>query len=56
MEQLESQLAALDVTLSTDALGQTDEIVPPGVTLARADTGYLPPALQDPSLRRHCTS
>jgi aryl-alcohol dehydrogenase-like predicted oxidoreductase len=56
MEQLESQLGAVDVTLSTDVLDQIDEIVPPGVTLAHADTGYLPPALQDPSLRRRCTS
>jgi aryl-alcohol dehydrogenase-like predicted oxidoreductase len=52
MEQLESQLGALDVTLSTDILDAIDEIVPPGVTLARADIGYLPPALQDPFLRR----
>jgi hypothetical protein len=53
---LESQLGAVDVTLSSDVLDQIDEIIPPGVTLARADTGYLPPALQDPSLRRRCTS
>jgi aryl-alcohol dehydrogenase-like predicted oxidoreductase len=56
MEQLESQLGAVDVTLSTDVLDAIDEIVPPGVTLARADNGYLPPALQDPFLRRRRTS
>jgi aryl-alcohol dehydrogenase-like predicted oxidoreductase len=56
MDQLESQLGAVDVTLTTDVLDQIDQIVPPGVTLARADTGYLPPALQDPFLRRRCTS
>jgi aryl-alcohol dehydrogenase-like predicted oxidoreductase len=56
MEQLESQLGAVEVTLTTDVLDQIDEIVPPGVTLARADNGYLPPALQDPSLRRRRTS
>jgi hypothetical protein len=56
MDQLESQLGAVEVTLSTDVLDQIDDIVPPGVTLARADTGYLPPALQDPSLRRRRTS
>ena len=56
MDQLESQLGAVEVTLTTDVLDQIDDIVPPGVTLARADTGYLPPALQDPSLRRRCTS
>jgi taurine dioxygenase len=38
------------------AVDQIDEIVPPGVTLARADNGYLPPALQDPFLRRRRTS
>ena len=56
MEQLESQLGAVDVTLTTDVLNQIDEIVPPGVTLARADQGYLPPSLQDPFLRRRRTS
>ncbi|MCU1611535.1 MAG: aryl-alcohol dehydrogenase, partial [Pseudonocardiales bacterium] len=56
MDQLESQLGAVEVTLSTDVLDQIDDIVPPGATLARADNGYLPPALQDPSLRRRRTS
>jgi aryl-alcohol dehydrogenase-like predicted oxidoreductase len=52
MEQLESQLGAADVTLSTEVLDQIDEIVPPGVTLASVDTGYVSPALSDPLLRR----
>jgi aryl-alcohol dehydrogenase-like predicted oxidoreductase len=56
MEQLESQLGAVDVTLSTDVLDAIDDIVSPGVTLARADNGYLPPALRDPFLRRRRTS
>ena len=56
MEQLESQLGAVDVTLSTDVLDAIDDIVAPGVTLASADNGYLPPALQDPFLRRRRTS
>jgi hypothetical protein len=56
MEQLDSQLGALDVTLTTDVLDQIDDIVAPGVTLARADTGYLTPALHDPFLRRRRTS
>ena len=34
MDQLESQLGAIDVTLTTDVLDRIDEIVPPGVTLA----------------------
>jgi aryl-alcohol dehydrogenase-like predicted oxidoreductase len=56
MDQLASQLGAVDVTLTADVLDQIDEIVPPGVTLARADNGYVPPALQDPFLRRRRTS
>jgi aryl-alcohol dehydrogenase-like predicted oxidoreductase len=55
MEQLESQLGAVDVVLSTDVLDQIDEIVPPGVTLSRVDAGYQPPALVEPFLRRRRT-
>jgi aryl-alcohol dehydrogenase-like predicted oxidoreductase len=57
MEQLESQLGAVDVTLSDDILDRIDKIVPPGVTLNReSDSGYLPPALREPSLRRRGTA
>jgi aryl-alcohol dehydrogenase-like predicted oxidoreductase len=56
MEHLESQIGAVDVTLSTDVLDRIDEIVPPGVTLSRFDAGYLPPALTDPFLRRRRTA
>jgi aryl-alcohol dehydrogenase-like predicted oxidoreductase len=52
MEQLESQLGAADVTLSSDILDRIDKIVPPGATLNRDDSGYIPPALREPSLRR----
>jgi len=52
MEHLESQLGAADVTLSADILDRIDEIVPPGVTLSRPDSGYQPPAIEDKSLRR----
>jgi aryl-alcohol dehydrogenase-like predicted oxidoreductase len=52
MEQLESQLGAADVKLTSDVLDRIDEIVPPGVTVARVDQGYAPPALADPSMRR----
>jgi aryl-alcohol dehydrogenase-like predicted oxidoreductase len=52
MEQLDSQLGAVDVVLSDDVLDRIDEIVPPGVTLSRADAGYVPPALRDAALRR----
>ncbi len=52
MEQLESQLGAVEVVLSSDVLDRIDEIVPPGTTINEADKGYAPPALTDASLRR----
>jgi aryl-alcohol dehydrogenase-like predicted oxidoreductase len=56
MEHLQSQIGAAEVTLSTAILDRIDEIVPPGVTLARSDQGYLPPSLTDPLLRRRRTA
>jgi len=55
MEQLESQLGVLDVTLSEDILDRIDKIVPPGVSLNREDSGYVPPGLRQPALRRRRT-
>jgi aryl-alcohol dehydrogenase-like predicted oxidoreductase len=52
MEQLDSQLGALEVELTSDVLDRIDEIVPPGTTIAAADAGYAPPSLTDASLRR----
>jgi aryl-alcohol dehydrogenase-like predicted oxidoreductase len=52
MEQLESQLAAADVVLSSDVLDRIDEIVPPGTNLNSPDRGYEPPSLTDSSRRR----
>jgi aryl-alcohol dehydrogenase-like predicted oxidoreductase len=52
MEQLESQLGAVDVTLEDAVLDRIDEIVPPGTNFSHADAGYTPPALADASLRR----
>jgi aryl-alcohol dehydrogenase-like predicted oxidoreductase len=52
MEQLESQLSAGDVTLSTEVLDRVDEIVPPGTTINPVDAGYQPPSLTDAALRR----
>ena len=52
MEQLESQLDAADVTLGNDVLDRIDKIVPPGVTLNRDDSGYMPPTLRESFLRR----
>jgi aryl-alcohol dehydrogenase-like predicted oxidoreductase len=52
MEQLESQLPALERTLSADVLGRIDEIVAPGVNVRPGDRGWDPPWLTDASLRR----
>ncbi|KIF76714.1 aldo/keto reductase [Streptomyces sp. 150FB] len=52
MEQLETQLDAGDIRLSKDVLDRIDEIVPPGTNLSTRDSGYTPPSLNDPSLRR----
>jgi aryl-alcohol dehydrogenase-like predicted oxidoreductase len=52
MEQLESQLPALERTLGSDVLDRIDEIVPPGVNVRPDDRGWDPPWLSDPSLRR----
>jgi aryl-alcohol dehydrogenase-like predicted oxidoreductase len=52
LEHLETQIGAADVALSPDILDRIDEIVPPGVTISRADQGYQPPALTDRALRR----
>jgi aryl-alcohol dehydrogenase-like predicted oxidoreductase len=51
MEQLESQLTAIDMTLGDDVLDRIDAIVPPGTNLNPADGGYSNPALE-PSARR----
>jgi aryl-alcohol dehydrogenase-like predicted oxidoreductase len=52
MEQLESQLPALDTLLSADVLEKIDEIVPPGLNINPSDRGWEPPWLTDSSLRR----
>ena len=52
MEHLESQLAALDVTLGDDVLDRIDEIVPPGVDVNPADAGYQDPAMEPAARRR----
>jgi len=52
MEQLTSQLGALDVSLGTDILDRIDEIVPPGTNFSWADAGYTPPTISEPRKRR----
>jgi aryl-alcohol dehydrogenase-like predicted oxidoreductase len=51
MEQLESQINAPKVTLSTEVLDKIDEIVPPGTNVG-GGTSWQTPALTDASLRR----
>ena len=52
MEQLESHLGAVDVRLDAALLDRIDEIVPPGSNFTFADSGWQPPSLAEPSLRR----
>jgi aryl-alcohol dehydrogenase-like predicted oxidoreductase len=52
MEQLESQLGAVDVQLDAPVLDRIDEIVPPGTNFSRADSGWMPPAVAESALRR----
>jgi aryl-alcohol dehydrogenase-like predicted oxidoreductase len=51
-EQLQSQLPALERTLSGDVLDRIDEIVPPGITVKPDERGWDPPWLADASMRR----
>jgi len=52
MEQLESQLPALETSLGAELLDRIDEIVPPGLNVNPNERGWDPPWLSDPSLRR----
>ncbi len=52
MEQLESQLPALETSLSSEVLDRIDEIVAPGVNVNPNDRGWDPPWLIDGALRR----
>jgi aryl-alcohol dehydrogenase-like predicted oxidoreductase len=52
IEQLESQLPALELTLGAEVLDRIDEIVPPGFNVNPGDTGWDPPWITDSSLRR----
>ena len=52
MEHLESQLAAVDVTLSDDVLDRIDEIVPPGINVNPSDGGWQNPDLRPDARRR----
>jgi aryl-alcohol dehydrogenase-like predicted oxidoreductase len=52
MEQLESQLPAVDVTLDTEILDRIDELVAPGVTLNADDNSYGAAELTPQARRR----
>ena len=52
IEQLESQLGADQVSLSTDVLDRIDEIVAPGTSVSAVEMGWTPPAIADATLRR----
>jgi aryl-alcohol dehydrogenase-like predicted oxidoreductase len=52
MEHLESQLPAADLELDDELLDRIDAIVPPGVNLNPADSGYANPALEPGARRR----
>ncbi len=52
MDQLESQLGAVDVTLDSALLDRIDEIVAPGTTLNPTDAGWTNPALAPDARRR----
>lgn len=52
MEQLDSQLTAADVTLSSDVLDRIDEIVAPGVTINPEDDSYGAAELTPAARRR----
>jgi aryl-alcohol dehydrogenase-like predicted oxidoreductase len=56
MEQLETQLGATEVRLSTDVLDRIDEIVAPGTNVGDQGGGYTADALSDPFLRRRRTA
>jgi aryl-alcohol dehydrogenase-like predicted oxidoreductase len=52
MEQLESQITAADVTLSTETLDRIDELVAPGVTINPDDNSYGATELASTARRR----
>jgi aryl-alcohol dehydrogenase-like predicted oxidoreductase len=52
MEQLTTQLGAVDVALDASLLDAIDAIVPPGTNFNWADAGYLPPMVASPAARR----
>ncbi|MCW2621528.1 MAG: Aldo/keto reductase [Frankiales bacterium] len=52
LEQLTSQIGAVDVVLSTEVLDQIDAIVPPGRVVNQGDAGFPLPGLSRAARRR----
>ena len=52
MSHLDDLLAGMDVALTDDILDRIDDIVPPGTDISALDQAYVPPAIEEPSLRR----
>ena len=52
MEQLDDLLAGVNTVLSDDVLDHIDQIAPPGTDTGTLDQAYVPPAIQQSSLRR----
>ena len=52
MEQLTSQLGAVDVVLTKEVLDRIDAIVAPGTNFSASDGGYIPPSVADARKRR----
>jgi aryl-alcohol dehydrogenase-like predicted oxidoreductase len=52
LDQLETQLGAVDVSLTEEVLDRIDEIVPPGTNLNPEDRGYVAPAVASAWRRR----
>ena len=52
MDQLTDLLGGSTVALNDAVLDRIDTLVPPGSNLNTADSGWVPPALAEPALRR----
>jgi aryl-alcohol dehydrogenase-like predicted oxidoreductase len=52
MDHLQGLLEGATVELDDATLDRIDELVPPGTNLNSADSGWTPPSLADPALRR----
>ena len=56
MDQLTTLLKSDEIRLDAETLDRIDEIVPPGTNVNVADSGWAPPWLSEPALRRRATA